>query len=261
MKVVILAGGLGTRLAEETEVKPKPMVEVGGRPILWHIMKLYAHHGFKEFFVALGYKGEIIKRYFVDYHYLNRDLSIDLGTGDLKANSRQVEDWVLHLLDTGTQTLTGGRVKRLEPWLRDSGAFMVTYGDGVSDINLSDLLRFHRAHGRIATVTAVRPPARFGGLVFDGDLVAEFTEKPQIGEGWINGGFLVFEPEVFDYLSGDGSSLEADAMERLAADRQLVAYRHGGFWQCMDTLRDKVLLESLWRSGEAAWKVWDDGGD
>jgi glucose-1-phosphate cytidylyltransferase len=261
MRVVILAGGLGTRLAEETEVKPKPMVEVGGRPILWHIMKLYAHHGFKEFFVALGYKGDIIKRYFVDYHCLNRDLLVNLATGELKADDRRADDWVVHLLDTGTQTLTGGRVKRLESSLRDGGTFMVTYGDGVSDIDLAALLRFHRAHGRIATVTAVRPPARFGGLVFDGDLVSEFTEKPQIGEGWINGGFLVFEPEVFDYLSGDRSSLESDAMERLAADRQLVAYRHGGFWQCMDTLRDKVLLESLWRDGEAAWKVWDDVGD
>lgn len=260
MKVVILAGGLGTRLAEETEVKPKPMVEVGGRPILWHIMKLYAHHGFKEFFIALGYKGDVIKRYFVDYHCLSRDLVVDLATGDLRADGGEAEDWVVHLLGTGKLTQTGGRVKRLEPHLRGS-TFMVTYGDGVSDIDLTDLLRFHRAHGKLATVTAVRPPARFGGLIFDGDMVAEFTEKPQIGEGWINGGFLVFEPGVFDYLSGDKSSLEADAMERLAAARQLAAYRHGGFWQCMDTLRDKELLEGLWRRGEAAWKVWDDGGD
>ncbi|HYY97771.1 MAG TPA: glucose-1-phosphate cytidylyltransferase [Pyrinomonadaceae bacterium] len=258
MKVVILAGGLGTRLAEETEVKPKPMVEIGGRPILWHIMKLYAHHGFKEFFVALGYKGDVIKRYFVDYHCLSRDLVVDLATGHLKSDGEDAEDWVVHLLNTGTQTHTGGRVKRLEPWLRDGGAFMVTYGDGVSDIDIKDLLRFHREQGKVATLTAVRPPARFGGLVFDGPLVAEFTEKPQIGEGWINGGFLVFEPEVFDYLSGDLSSLEADAMERLAADGQLAAYRHEGFWQCMDTLRDKILLETLWRDGEAAWKVWDE---
>lgn len=261
MKVVILAGGLGTRLAEETEVKPKPMVEIGGRPILWHIMKLYAHHGFKEFFVALGYKGDVIKRYFVDYQRLSRDLVVDLATGDMKSDGEESEDWVVHLLNTGMQTHTGGRVKRLEPWLRDGGTFMVTYGDGVSDIDLTDLLRFHREQGKVATVTAVRPPARFGGLIFDGPLVAEFTEKPQIGEGWINGGFLVFEPEVFDYLSGDRSSLEADAMERLAADRQLAAYRHGGFWQCMDTLRDKILLETLWRDGEAAWKVWDEEGD
>jgi glucose-1-phosphate cytidylyltransferase len=260
VKVVILAGGLGTRLAEETEVRPKPMVEIGGRPILWHIMKHYAHHGFDEFFVALGYKGEHIKRYFVDYHCLNRDLVVDLATGKLSAEHGEAEDWLVHMIHTGRRTQTGGRVKRLEPWLRE-GTFMVTYGDGVCNVDLKDLLRFHRSHGRVATVTAVRPPARFGGLVFDGDLVAEFTEKPQIGEGWINGGFLVFEPRVFDYLSGDASSLEAEAMERLASDRQLAAYRHEGFWQCMDTVRDKELLEKLWRTGDAAWKVWDDRED
>ena len=256
MKVVILAGGLGSRLAEETEVKPKPMVEVGGQPIIWHIMKCYAHYGFKEFFLALGYKGEIIKRHFIDYLSLNGSMSVNLSSGEVRVLDRAGEDWTVHLMDTGLQTLTGGRVKRLEPWLKD-GTFMVTYGDGVSDVDLGDLLRFHRSHGRVATVTAVRPPARFGGLIFDGDLVAEFVEKPQIGEGWINGGFLVFEPEVFNYLDGDESSLEADALERLAADRQLAAYRHGSFWQCMDTLRDKRLLESLWGKHEAPWKVWD----
>ncbi len=255
MKVVILAGGVGTRLAEETEIKPKPMLEIGGRPILWHIMKHYAHYGFKEFFFALGYKGEVIKRYFWDYYNLSGSMTIDLTHGKVEMYNKEHEDWVVHLVETGQDTNTGGRVKRLESWLRD-GTFMVTYGDGVCDLDVQDLLRFHRRHGRIATVTAVRPPARFGGLIFDGDLVADFTEKPQIGEGWINGGFLVFEPGIFNYLEGDQSSLEADALERLAADRQLAAYRHDRFWQCMDTLRDKRLLESLWRERRAPWKVW-----
>lgn len=255
MKVVILAGGFGTRLQEETTIKPKPMVEIGGRPIIWHIMKHYAHYGFKEFFIALGYKGEVIKRYFLDYYLLNGSMTISLSNGDVRMHNKECEDWIVHLMDTGLQTLTGGRVKRLEPWLKDE-TFMVTYGDGVSDIDLHNLLRFHRSHGRLATVTAVRPPARFGGLIFDGDLVAEFTEKPQIGEGWINGGFLVFEPGVFKYLEGDNTSLEADALERLAADGQLAAYRHDRFWQCMDHLRDACLLQSLWESGNPPWKVW-----
>lgn len=255
MKVVILAGGLGTRLTEETEVKPKPIVEIGRRPILWHIMKHYAHYGFKEFFIALGYKGEVIKRYFLDYYSLNGSMTINLYSGKVETHNKECEDWVVHLMDTGQDTNTGGRIKRLEPWLKDD-TFMVTYGDGVSDVDLHDLLRFHQSHGRIATVTAVRPPARFGGLIFDGDLVANFTEKPQIGEGWINGGFLVFERAIFNYLEGDRSSLEADALERLAADHQLAAYRHDRFWQCMDTLRDVRLLESLWQEGQAPWKVW-----
>lgn len=255
MKVVILAGGLGTRLAEETEIKPKPMVEIGGRPILWHIMKHYAHHDFKEFFIALGHRGEVIKRFFLDYCSLNGNMTVDLSKGVVDNQDNDCEDWVVHLKNTGQETNTGGRIKRLESWLKD-GTFMATYGDGVSDVDLSQLLDFHRAHGRIATVTAVRPPARFGGLIFDGDLVAEFTEKPQIGEGWINGGFMVLEPAVFDYLEGDNSSLEADALENLAADRQLVAYRHEAFWQCMDTMREVRLLESLWRSANPPWKVW-----
>jgi glucose-1-phosphate cytidylyltransferase len=255
VNVVILAGGLGTRLAEETEVKPKPMVEIGGRPILWHIMKHYAHYGFQEFHVALGYRGEAIKRYFLDYHALSADLTVRLGSGESKIESASTEDWAVHLVDTGPATFTGGRVKRLERVLR-GGTFMVTYGDGVSDIPLDQLLRFHRAHGRLATLTAVRPPARFGGLVFDGDMVAQFTEKPQVGEGWINGGFLVFEPGLFDYLRDDSTSLEAETMERLATDGQLAAYRHEGFWQCMDTVRDLKLLQSLWSGGEAPWKVW-----
>lgn len=256
MRVVILAGGLGTRLAEETETKPKPMVEVGGQPILWHIMKHYAHYGFKDFFIALGYKGEIIKRYFLDYYSLNGSITIDFSSGKVETHDQEPKDWIVQLKDTGQETGTGGRVKRLEPWLKD-GTFMLTYGDGVCNIDLQDLLRFHRSHGRIATVTAVRPPARFGGLIFEGDLVADFTEKPQIGEGWINGGFLVCEPELFDYLEGDHSVLETDALEQLAEDRQLAAYRHDRFWQCMDTMRDKRLLERLWQEKQAPWKVWE----
>jgi glucose-1-phosphate cytidylyltransferase len=242
MKVVILAGGFGTRLSEETHLKPKPMVEIGGRPILWHIMKHHARHGFREFVIALGYKGDVIKRFFLDYRLLDSALTVDLATGDVATSGDRTEDWLVHLVDTGIQTGTG--------------AFLLTYGDGVSDVDLTALVEFHRSHGRLATVTAVRPPARFGGLRFQGDLVAEFTEKPQIGEGWINGGFMVFEPGVLRYLDDDDTSLEAHALERLALDRQLAAYRHDGFWQCMDTLRDVRLLESLWEGGKAPWKVW-----
>jgi len=257
MKVVILAGGLGTRLAEETEIKPKPMVEIGEHPILWHIMKLYSCHGMKEFYLALGYKGDIIKQYFLDYHRLRGSMTVNLVNDSVEVKKSGCEDWVIHLVDTGKETNTGGRVKRFQSALSD-GTFMVTYGDGVGDVNLRQLLEFHRSHGRIATVTAVRPPARFGELNFDDDnLITHFTEKPQVGQGWINGGFLVFEPEVFDYLQGDSCSLEASALERLAADRQLAAYPHGGFWQCMDTLRDKNLLKTLWEEGRAPWNVWD----
>ena len=255
MKAVILAGGMGTRLAEETETRPKPMVEIGGHPILWHIMKHFNHYDFTEFFIALGYKGDLIKRFFLDYYALSSSMTISLKSGKVEVMDAEREDWTVHLMDTGLTTNTGGRIKRLEPWLRD-GTFMMTYGDGVCNVNLHDVVRFHRAHGRIATVTAVRPASRFGGLIFEGDLVGEFTEKPQIGEGWINGGFIVLEPQIFDYLSGDNDSLEADALEHLAADKQLVAYRHEGFWQCMDTLREKRLLESYWQSGNAPWRVW-----
>ena len=255
MKVVVLAGGMGTRLAEETEVRPKPMIEIGGRPILWHILKHYAHFGFREFLIALGYRSESVKRFFRDYHELNGDLTVTLGSGHVERHVTAADDWIVHLKDTGLETSTGGRVKRLQPMLSD-GTFMLTYGDGVADVDLRELLAFHRRQGRVATVTAVRPPARFGGLVFDGDLVVEFTEKPQIGEGWINGGFMVIEPAIFDYLDGDGTSLEIDALERLASERQLAAFRHERFWQCMDTLRDKRLLETLWQQGRAPWNVW-----
>jgi len=255
MKVVILAGGLGTRLTEETEAKPKPMIEIGGRPILWHIMKIYAHHGFKDFYVALGYKGDVIKRYFLDYAKLNSSFTVNLASGDIMRRDASFEDWTVHLADTGVASMTGGRFKRLAPQLgRDT--FMATYGDGVTNVDLTDVLRFHKAHGKLATITAVRPPARFGGLVFEGDRIVEFTEKPQVGEGWINGGFFVLEPGALDYIEGDDTVWEREPMERLAADGQLMAYRHEDFWQCMDTLRDLRLLESLYASGSAPWKNW-----
>lgn len=253
--VVILAGGRGTRLAEQTEIRPKPMVEIGGRPILWHIMKHYAHYGFREFYIALGYKAEDVKRYFMDYYQLSGSLSIDMSTGVVDVADKECEDWTVHLVDTGLEANTGGRVKRLQDRLGDR-PFMLTYGDGLCSVDVNGLLAFHESHGRTATVTAVRPPARFGGLVFEGDMVAEFTEKPQIGEGWINGGFLVLQPGVFDYLEGDDSSLEADALEGLARAGELAAFRHDGFWQCMDTLRDVRLLESLWDSGRPPWRMW-----
>jgi len=255
MKVVILCGGLGTRLAEDNEIRPKPMIEIGGRPIVWHIMKHYAHYDLKEFYIALGHRGEVIKRFFLDYSSLGGSLSIDLVTGQIVKQDPSNEHWSIHLRDTGEETNTGGRLKRLEQDLK-SETFMLTYGDGVCDLDLRKLLEFHRSHGRMATVTAVRPPARFGGLIFDGDLVSEFTEKPQVGEGWINGGFFVFEPEIFNYLKNDGASLETDALEMLASERQLAAYRHEGFWQCMDTPRDKRLLESLWHQPNVPWKLW-----
>ena len=254
MNVVILAGGLGTRLAEETEIKPKPMVEIGEHPIVWHIMKSYARYGFTDFFLALGYKGEIIKRYFLDHYSLGGSLRVNLASGQVEDLEKETEPWVVNLMDTGQKTQTGGRIKRLEPHLR-GGTFMATYGDGVCDVNLRDVLDFHKSHGKTATITAVRPPARFGGLVFEGDFVREFSEKPQIGEGWINGGFMVLEPGVFEYLDGDDSALEVDGLERLAEAGQLAAFRHEGFWQCMDTLREKKILETLWQSGKAPWKV------
>jgi glucose-1-phosphate cytidylyltransferase len=255
MKVVILAGGFGTRLQEETSIKPKPMVDIGEQPILWHIMNIYAAHQYKEFVVALGYKGQIIKNYFLNYYHLRNSFSIHLESGKTEVIESRHEDWTVHLIDTGPQTETGGRIKRLSGIIGKE-RFMMTYGDAVSNINLKALMDFHKKHGKLATVTAVRPPARFGGLHFDGDLVTQFLEKPQIGEGWINGGFFVLEPEVFDYIAGDETIFERSPLERLAQDGQLVAYRHEGFWQCMDTLRDMHQLENSWRGGNAPWKIW-----
>jgi glucose-1-phosphate cytidylyltransferase len=255
MKTVILAGGLGSRLAEETTVRPKPMVEIGGRPILWHIMNVYAAHGFRDFVVACGYKGEVIKQYFTDFHLHDSDMTVDLREGRVEVHSQRGPDWRVTLVDTGAETQTGGRVKRAGPWVRDE-TFLMTYGDGVGDVDVKAAVEFHRSHGRLATITAVRPPARFGGLEFDGDRVVRFAEKPQIGEGWINGGYMVLEPAVLDYLAGDETVFEREPLERLAADGQLMAYRHDGFWQPMDTLREKLLLEDLWRAGSAPWKVW-----
>lgn len=255
MKVVIFAGGLGTRLSEETIIKPKPMVEMGGKPILWHIMNIYGFYGYKEFMIALGYKGEVIKEYFLNYYHHQSDLSIDLKTGRIAATNDNFKDWIVHLADTGLNSMTGGRLLRLRDKLKGD-TFMLTYGDGVSNVNINDLIAFHKAHGKIATVTAVKPPARFGGMRFDGSKVIEFKEKTQTEEGWINGGFFVFEPGIFKYINGDDTVLEREPLENLARDGQLMAFKHEGFWQCMDTLRDKQLLEKLWENGKAPWKVW-----
>lgn len=256
MQVIILAGGRGTRLAEETSVRPKPMVEIGGKPMLWHIMQIYAAHGYKDFLVACGYRGEIIKEYFHSFLAHHSDYFIDLKCGSREMISPNSVDWRVGLIDTGLDTMTGGRILRLKKFV-GAETFMATYGDCLSDVDIRSLVAFHRSHGRLATITAVRPPARFGGLALDGDRVAEFTEKPQAGEGWINGGFFVFEPGVFDYLSDDQTILEREPLERLAADGQLMVFRHTGFWQPMDTLREKHILESLWAGGQTPWKIWD----
>ncbi len=271
MKVGILAGGLGTRLSEETVDKPKPMVEIGTQPIMWHIMKHYYHYGFSDFVIALGYKGHVIKKYFSDYCALNSNLTVELRNGTITTHrDDSVDDWTVELIDTGLSTNTGGRIKRLIPYL--SGAkkgqtygektFMLTWGDGVSNIDLKQLLAFHNYHkeesGTLATLTAVRPPARFGHLEFSGEKIAKFSEKPQTAEGWINGAFFVLEPEVFEYIAGDDTLFEKEPLESLAADGKLMAYKHEGFWQCMDTLRDKKRLEKMWESGNAPWKTWSD---
>jgi glucose-1-phosphate cytidylyltransferase len=257
MKVAILAGGVGTRLVEETAVKPKPMVEIGTRPILWHIMKHYSHYGYNEFVIALGYKGEHIKKYILDFCSLHSNLTVKTRHGDvLRHGSNHHPDWTIDLIDTGLETLTGGRIKRLAPYLGNE-TFMLTWGDGVSTVELTKLLEFHRSHGKLATLTAVRPVARFGHLELDGDMVMEFSEKLQTKEGWINGAFFVLEPGVFEYIDGDMVQWERRPMEQLAKDGQLMAYKHTGFWQCMDTARDKKLLNDLWDAGEAPWKVWD----
>jgi glucose-1-phosphate cytidylyltransferase len=267
VKVGILAGGLGTRLAEETEVRPKPMVEIGGRPILWHIMRHYLKHGFNHFVIALGYKGEHIKRYIVDYSlYNDSNLSVDMHNGTVQTSStagRRSESWIVDLIDTGMKSETGARIKKLAPHLGDE-PFMLTYGDAVSNVDLTRLVEFHRGHGKLATMTVVHPPARFGKVELEGDEVVRFVEKPQfagehgpqVGEGWINGGFFILEPGALDYIDDDESTKwELAPLERLAKDGELIAYRHSAFWQCMDTLRDRKLLESLWNSGEPPWTI------
>jgi len=258
VKAVVLAGGLGSRLSEETDVRPKPMVEIGGKPILWHIMNIYAARGVNEFVLALGYKADVIKEYFLNFYALNNDLSIDLARGETIIHSGNQPKWKVHLVDTGLNTQTGGRLKRLEGWLDRDEPFFFTYGDGVADIDVHALLAFHRAHGKLATVTTVRSPERFGRIHFDGDRVVEFYEKPQASEGWINGGFLVLDYGAVDYVEGDDSVWEREPIQRLAHDGQLVGFRHPGFWSCMDTLKEKRMLENLWKSGSAPWKIWKD---
>ena len=257
MKAVILAGGFGSRLSEETTLRPKPMVEIGGRPILWHIMNIYAVHGVTEFIIALGYKGEVVKQYFLNFYAINSDISIDLSRGatTIHDNGNQ-PNWKVHLVDTGLYTQTGGRLKRLQKWLADDETFMFTYGDGVADMNITALLKFHQAHGKLATVTTVRSPARFGRIGLKGDEIVEFYEKPEASEGWINGGYFVLNRKAIDYIKGDETIWEREPVEGLARDGQLMGYRHNGFWSCMDTIKEKDRLEDLWASGKAPWKIW-----
>lgn len=257
MKALILAGGIGSRLSEETTLRPKPMVEIGGKPILWHIMNIYAAYGVDEFVIALGYKAEVIKEYFLNFYALNNDISIDLDSGKTTIHDGNQPKWKIHLVDTGLQTETGGRLKRLAPWLKKNETFMFTYGDGVADVDLNALMEFHRKHGKLATITAVRPPARFGRMALDGPLVTDFYEKPEEGEGWINGGFFVLNEAVLDYIDGDKTAWEHSPIERLAREGQMTSYTHRGFWSCMDTLREKNMLEDLWNTGRAPWKIWD----
>jgi len=258
MKVVILAGGLGTRLAEETEVKPKPMVEIGGKPILWHIMKIYSHYGFDEFVICLGYKGYVIKEYFANYFMHQSDITIDLKHHNTEIHDSKAEPWRITLVDTGHHTQTGGRIKRIQRYIGKE-RFLLTYGDGVANVDINELVNFHHKHGRYATITAAKPPGRFGSLDLDqDDRVLKFQEKPKGDGAWINGGFFVLEPEVFDYIEGDETVWETKPLEKLANDGQLLAFKHNGFWHPMDTLRDKYYLENLWQTGKAAWKIWQD---
>ncbi len=257
MKAVILAGGFGSRLSEETTLKPKPMVEIGGKPILWHIMNIYAFHGITEFIVALGYRGEVVKDYFLNFHSFSSDMSVDLSTGSAAIHENDNRpNWKVHLIDTGLYTQTGGRLKRLRKWLENDETFLFTYGDGIADLDIRALLEFHKSHGKLATVTTVRNPARFGRLVLKGDQVVEFYEKPEASEGWINGGYFVLNSKAIDYIDGDETIWERDPVEKLAYDGQLAGYRHYGFWSCMDTLKEKNMLEDLWASGKAPWKIW-----
>jgi glucose-1-phosphate cytidylyltransferase len=255
MKAIILAGGLGTRLTEETVLRPKPMVEIGDKPIIFHIMNIYAAQGVKEFIIAVGYKGDVIKNYFLNFYAINNDISTDLSTGQTTIHNGCKFDWKIHLVDTGFNTQTAGRLKRLGGWLKPDETFMFTYGDGVADIDIPALLKFHQSHGKLATVTTVRSPARFGRIAFDGEQVTEFYEKPQAAEGWINGGFFVLNAKVLNYIQGDETIWEREPVETLAHDGQLMGYRHQGFWSCMDTLKEKMYLEELWSSGKAPWKI------
>lgn len=256
MKVVILAGGLGTRFSEETTIRPKPMIEIGSKPILWHIMKIFSASGVNEFIIALGYRGEMIKEYFLNFYAFNNDITINLADGRTTIHNGNQPPWKIHLVDTGPHTQTGGRLGRLKKWLEGDEVFLFTYGDGVADIDIAKLIEFHRSHKKIATVTTVRSPERFGRIVFEEDRVVEFFEKPQFGEGWINGGFFVLNAAAIDYVGGDNTIWERECVEKLAHDGQLIGYRHFGFWSCMDTLKEKNYLEELWNSGKAPWKVW-----
>lgn len=256
MKAVILAGGLGTRLSEETSVRPKPMIEIGGKPVLWHIMKIYSCHGIRDFIICLGYKGYLVKEYFANYFLHTSDVTFDLARNDMQVHNRHAEPWRVTLIDTGEHTQTGGRLKRVAGYLADED-FCFTYGDGLSDLSITRQLAFHREHGTLATVCAVQPPGRFGALDIDGSRITRFTEKPQGDGSWINGGFFVLRPGVLDYIDGDDTVWEREPLERLARERQLCAYTHPGFWQPMDTLRDKIRLEELWQKGCAPWKQWD----
>lgn len=256
MKVVILAGGLGTRLSEETDLKPKPMVEIGGKPIIWHIMKIYSSYGFNDFIVCLGYKGYVIKEYFANYFLHQTDVTIDLKNNNLEFHYSKAEEWKITLIDTGLNTMTGGRLKRVQKYTGDE-TLMLTYGDGISDININTLIEFHKQHGTVATVTAVQPLGRFGALNLDNsDNVSSFLEKPKGDGAWINGGFFVLEPAAFNYINGDETIWEREPLESLSKDGQLAAYKHFGFWKCMDTIRDKIELEDRWKKGTAKWKVW-----
>ncbi len=256
MKAVILAGGYGTRLSEETSVRPKPMVEIGGMPILWHIMKIYSHYGINDFVICLGYMGYVIKEYFANYVLHHSDVTIDTANNEITYHSYQADPWRVTLVDTGIDTMTGGRIKRVTPYLDPGEAFCLTYGDGLSDVNISELIEFHQQEGRMATLTAVRPSGRFGATLLEGNLVKEFIEKPPGESGYINGGFFVLEPDVLDLIEGDAEIWERKPLQQLAQSENLSAYKHNGFWQPMDTLREKMLLEELWASGSASWKVW-----
>ncbi len=256
MKAVILAGGLGTRISEESHLKPKPMIEIGGKPILWHIMKMYSHHGINDFVICLGYKGYVIKEYFANYFLHMSDVTFDMRANRMEVHERHVEPWRVTLVDTGDNTLTGGRLKRVKAHLGDDGPFCLTYGDGVSDVDITALISFHRAHGKKATVTAIQPPGRYGALGLEDAAVTSFEEKPAGDGAWINGGFFVLDPSVLDLIEGDQTSWESTPLVRLARERELQAYQHIGFWQALDTLRDKMRLEDLWATGHPPWKTW-----